>query len=182
MLDWIKKIAGYAPDIATAIASGGATLPATALRIVSKELLGYETDDPNLVEKAVKDATPEQLLALTRCNNEFVVEKMSIEAGEMSNARQMYQSTGHEQADKIADKVMNWNMPAAVVLGLVQILALSYFTDLPEMVVLAIGNVSGWIIKGLLDERATVCGFYFGSSIGSKSKDVSNGNSVGISK
>ena len=80
MLDWIKKIAGYAPDIATAIASGGATLPATALRIVSKELLGYETDDPNLVEKAVKDATPEQLLALTRCNNEFVVEKMSIEA------------------------------------------------------------------------------------------------------
>lgn len=175
MFDWIKKIAGYAPDIALAVATGGTSaIATTALRIVSKELTGDEDAPIETVQQAVENATHDQLLALKRCNNEFMLEKMHIEAGEMASARDMYKSTGHEQADKIADKVMNWNMPAAVILGLVQILALAYFTDLPEMVVLAIGNVSGWIIKGLLDERATVCGFYFGSSIGSKAKDAPN--------
>lgn len=171
MTDWIKKIAGYAPDIAAAIVSGGTTLPATALRIVSKELLGYETDNPDMVQKAINNATPEQMVALQRCNNEFILDKMRIEASEQSNARNMYMSTGHDQADKIANGVMKWNMPLAVLIGLVQIIVLSYFTPLPDMVVLAIGNVSGYITKGLLDERATVCGFYFGSSIGSKVKD-----------
>ena len=170
-MEWLKKIAGYAPDIVGAIVSGGATLPATALRIISKELTGVETDNIDLVEKAVNNATPDQLLKLKQANNDFVLKKLEIQADEMNSARQMHASTGGEQADKIADRVMKWNIIYAVVIALAQIFALTYFTDLPDSVVVVVGNVSGWIIKGVLDERKDVTGFYFGSSIGSKSKD-----------
>lgn len=88
MTDWIKKIAGYAPDIAAAIVSGGTTLPATALRIVSKELLGYETDNPDMVQKAINNATPEQMVALQRCNNEFMLRKIELHNQELANQRQ----------------------------------------------------------------------------------------------
>ena len=128
MLDWIKKIAGYAPDIAAAIASGGATLPATAMRIVSKELLGYETDDPNLVEKAVKDATPEQLLALTRCNNEFKVEMARLDN---EAVRDQLQDT---QQAREAHK-HHW-MPSAIcvvlTLGMIAFTAALFVITVPE--------------------------------------------------
>lgn len=128
MLDWIKKIAGYAPDIATAIASGGATLPATALRIVSKELLGYETDDPNLVEKAVKDATPEQLLALTRCNNEFKVEMKRLD-----NEANRDQLKDNQQTREVHKH--HW-MPAAIcvvlTLGMIAFTAALFVVTVPE--------------------------------------------------
>lgn len=78
-MEWLKKLAGYAPDIVGAIASGGATLPATALRIVSKELLGYETDNKELVEKAVLEASPEQMVEMTRANNQFKAEMKRLE-------------------------------------------------------------------------------------------------------
>lgn len=171
-MEWLKKIAGYAPDIVGAIVSGGATLPATALRIISKELTGVETDNIDLVEKAVNNATPDQLLKLRQANNDFVVKKLEIQANEMNSARNMYVSSGSVQADKIADRVMKWNIIYAVVIALAQIFALTYFTDLPDTVIVIIGNVCGWIIKGVLDERKDVTGFYFGSSIGSKAKDL----------
>lgn len=170
-MDWLKKIAGYAPDIVGAVMSGGATLPATALRIISKELTGVETDNIDLVEKAVNNATPSELLKLKQANNDFLIKKMQIQADEMKSARSMYQNTMHIQADKIADRVMKWNVIYAVVVALAQIFALSYFTELPDSVIVIIGNVCGWIVKGLLDERKDVTGFYFGSSIGSKQKD-----------
>lgn len=128
MLGWIKKIAGYAPDIATAIASGGATLPATALRIVSKELLGYETDNPNLVEKAVKDATPEQLLALTRCNNEFKVEMKRLD--NEANRDQLQDSQQTRDVHK-----HHW-MPSAIccvlTLGMIAFTAALFVVTVPE--------------------------------------------------
>ena len=82
-----KKIAGYAPDIVGAIVSGGATLPATAMRIISKELTGIETDNPQLVEKAVNEATPDQLLKLRQANNDFIIKKMQVESNERANER-----------------------------------------------------------------------------------------------
>jgi len=86
-MDWLKKIAGHAPDIVAAIASGGATLPAAALRIVSKELLGYETNNADLVEKAVNNATPDQLIALRQCNNDFIIRKIELQNQEWANQR-----------------------------------------------------------------------------------------------
>ena len=128
MFDWVKKIAGYAPDIAGAIASGGATLPATALRIISKELLGYETDDPNLVEKAVNNATPEQMLALTRCNNEFKVEMRRLDNEEKRDQLNDNQQTRETHKH-------HW-MPSAIcvvlTLGMIAFTAALFVCNIPE--------------------------------------------------
>lgn len=179
-MNWLKKLGEYAPDIVGAILSGGATLPATALRIASKELLGYETDDKKLVEEAVNNATPEQLTAMTRINNTFKIEMLKLkneesksqrqaEVDEMANARKSY-GKHNEQADKIASGIMKFNIFYTVLIALAQIAALSFIDDMSDTVIVIIGNVCAWIIKGLLDERKDVTGFYFGSSIGSKAK------------
>jgi|GEM_PF-2234136 len=168
-MDWLKKLAGYAPDIVGAIVSGGATLPATAIRIASKELLGYETDDQNVLAKAVEAATPDEMLKLNQANNNFVIRKLELQNEEMASARKSY-ATNHKQADDIAKSVMRFNVIYVVLVALAQIAAIT-LTELPDAAVVVIGNVCGWIIKGLLDERIQVCGFYFGSSIGSKTKD-----------
>lgn len=92
-MDWLKKLAGYAPDIVGAIASGGATLPATALRILGKELLDNEYASESEVAQAVKNATPEQLTALTKINNEFKVEMATIEANDRQSEHMTTQDT-----------------------------------------------------------------------------------------
>lgn len=170
MPDWLKKVWGYAPDIAAAVATGGSSLAVTGLRILGKEFLGNEDATEEQVKTAVEAATPAQLLPLTKLNNEFKLEAMKIEAAEMESARSMYKNTMHAQADKIADNVMMYNVMYVIAIALAQIIAITAFA-LPASAVVIIGNVCGWIIKGLLDERLQVCNFYFGSSIGSKVKD-----------
>ena len=128
MLDWIKKIAGYAPDIAAAVATGGSSLAVTGLRIVSKELLGYETDNSDLVEKAVKNATPEQLLALKRCNNEFIVEMKRLE-----NEANRDQLQDNQQTRVVHNH--HW-MPEAIcvvlTLGMIAFTAALFVLTIPE--------------------------------------------------
>ncbi|WP_286237977.1 3TM-type holin [Neptuniibacter halophilus] len=81
-MDWLKKIAAYAPDIAAAIATGGGSVIAsTALRIAAKELTGDEGADVHRLAIAANDATTEQLTALARANNEFLIalEELDVE-------------------------------------------------------------------------------------------------------
>ena len=92
---------------------------------------------------------------------------------DVAGARDMYKSTGHEQADKIAENIMKRNLPYLVGLASVNILILVFSEklELNTPVVLAVGNVIGMVIQSLINERAQVVGFYMGSSIGSKIKD-----------
>lgn len=92
---------------------------------------------------------------------------------DVKDARDMYKSTGHEQADKIAENIMKRNLPYLVGLASVNILILVFSEklELNTPVVLAVGNIIGMVIQSLINERAQVVGFYMGSSIGSKIKD-----------
>ena len=92
---------------------------------------------------------------------------------DLDRASNMYVSTGHEQADKIAENIMKRNLPYIVIMASVNVLVLLFAEslDLSTAVVLAVGNVIGMVIQSLISERAQVVGFYMGSSIGSKIKD-----------
>lgn len=161
-MDWLKKIAGHAPDIVAAIASGGATLPATALRIVSKELLGYETNNADLVEKAVNNATPGQLIALRQCNNDFIIRKIELQNQEWANQR----------ADTQDARKNNKGHPMTVVLPLLLFClfsAMSYALvkyAIPEenrdILTFMTGQVSGFMAAGVT--------YWLGSSRGSAEK------------
>jgi len=93
MFDWIKKLAGYAPDIATAIATGGSSIPLTALRILGKELLGSNGASESEVITAIQNASPEQMIELTRVNNEFKVEMLKANLQDKQSEQMTTQDT-----------------------------------------------------------------------------------------
>lgn len=164
-MEWLKKIAGYAPDIVGAIVSGGATLPATALRIISKELTGVETDNIDLVEKAVNGATPDQLLKLKQANNDFIVKKLELQNAELANQRVDTQDARKQHKGHW----MTWLLPllmfllfSAMAYGLMK---WAIPTENKDILVFMAGQVSGFMAAGVT--------YWLGSSRGSAEKQMS---------
>lgn len=92
-MDWLKKIAGYAPDIAAAIATGGTSVIAsTALRIAAQEMTGIPGSSIDDVANAVRNATPEQMAALTIANNNFLVQMRTLDVQQIGMVNQTMQS------------------------------------------------------------------------------------------
>lgn len=168
-MSWFDKIKEYAPDIVAAVSTGGTSLAVTGLRILGKELLGDENATEEQIVEAAEAATPEQLLAITKANNNFRLEMTKLQVQENNSAREMY-SKHNEQADAIADRITKWNV--AYILGLVAVNCLIvYFLEENAALVAAASNIIGLVIRDLLSQIQAVTGFYFGSSLGSKSKD-----------
>jgi hypothetical protein len=118
---------------------------------------------------AVGDNFNNEIDNLTQDDKELFLASLA----DVKDARDMYKTTGHEQADKIAENIMKRNLPYIVIMASVNVLVLLFAEtfDLSTAVVLAVGNVIGMVIQSLINERAQVVGFYMGSSIGSKLKD-----------
>ena len=96
-MDWIKKLKEYAPDIVTAVLTGGATLPQLALKAVA-DATGNEVNTQDDLQRAVESATPEMMLKITQANNQFKIrmreldnEILSSELGDLANARDKHQ-------------------------------------------------------------------------------------------
>lgn len=85
------------------------------------------------------------------------------------DARKMYVEQ-NEQADKIADRITKFNVLYIMLLVAVNCL-LVYFLEGNGAVLAAASNIIGLVIRDLLAQIQAVTGFYFGSSMGSKSKD-----------
>lgn len=134
-MEWLKKLAGYAPDIVGAIASGGATLPTTALRIVSKELLGYETDNKEIVERAVLEASPEQMVEMTKANNQFKVEMRQLELEDKQAEHKTTQET-IRNGDNSDSAIVKLTRPMHATLSLGAAIAYA-FSETPSMEILA---------------------------------------------
>jgi hypothetical protein len=108
-MDWIKKLKEYAPDIVTAVLTGGATLPQLALKAVA-DATGNEVNTQDDLQRAVESATPEMMLKITQANNQFKIrmreldnEIMSSELGDTQDARKNHKHS---------------KMPAAICIGL----------------------------------------------------------------
>lgn len=92
-MDWLKKIAGYAPEIAAAIATGGTSVIAsTALRIAASELTGDPESSIDVISNAARNATPEQLAALTAANNDFIVKLEELDVERLAVVNQTMQA------------------------------------------------------------------------------------------
>lgn len=87
---------------------------------------------------------------------------------DVESARDMYKSTDHKQADKIADSITKWNTLIVFCLICVNIAVVVFIPD-PTLVAL-VSNMIGASISYLWNERSTVINFFYGSSQGSKDK------------
>lgn len=97
-MDWLKKIAGYAPAIAAAIATGGTSVIAsTALRIAANELTGNPDSSIDLVGSAARNATPEQLAALANANNDFLVKLEELDIERLKAVNETMRAEAHSE-------------------------------------------------------------------------------------
>lgn len=164
-------LAKFVPDIIGLFSSKRGKDAKSAMAAVTKvaETLTGKTGD-----EAVKAIEADPQLAY-----EFKVAVMAdshvseqIEMEDRKSARESYK-VHHEQADKIAQMIMSINLPTIlllVVLNVVSVYVAEYY-KLPTGVLAIISNLIGVVIGQLLAERQQVVGFFFGSSVGSKTKD-----------
>lgn len=97
-MDWIKKLKEYAPSIAGAVLSGGATLPQLALKAIS-DATGIDIKDEESAAKAVESATPEQMLRIKQADNSFKIRMRELDneltATELKDVQQARDSHKH---------------------------------------------------------------------------------------
>lgn len=95
-----------------------------------------------------------------------VQEQMTLE--NTKSARDMYK-VNPEQAAKVADNIMKYNLIIVFLLVIINVLAVIHLKD--DAAILAIvSNFIGIVMMALIQERQSVVNFFFGSSMGSKNK------------
>jgi hypothetical protein len=155
-------LGAIAPTIGTAF---GGPLGGMAARAITEALGIDAASSEEQISAAVSNATPEQLLALKKADNDFKAQMKSLDidlikimAADTANARQM-QMTTRDLTPRI--------LAAAVVGGLFGLLTIMAFHDLP-----AANKDALMLLLGALNSAfGAVMGFYFGSSASSQKKD-----------
>lgn len=71
-MNWLNKLKEYAPDIAGAILTGGATLPALAMKAIS-DATGMDIKNEAELGKAIEVASPDMLFKLKQANSSFTI-------------------------------------------------------------------------------------------------------------
>jgi len=96
-MNWLNKLKEYAPDLAMAVLSGGATLPQLALKAVA-DATGQPVADETQMAEAIEAASPEVMLKVKQANNSFKIrmrelsnELTATEIGDVQHARTTHQ-------------------------------------------------------------------------------------------
>jgi len=145
----------------------GAAKVAVKLLDIAKRKTG-ESDPQKIRDKIIADPKLAQELKAEILANEHELNMAPYE--DRGDAREMYQAHNH-QADKIAQNVMVFNLPVIFLLLVFNSVCVYYMKDYGAMLA-TVSSVLGMAIKTLFDERQSVTGFYFGSSMGSKQKSA----------
>lgn len=164
-------LATVAPLLATATLGPFAPIANAAIAAV----FGIKTDDAAATATALASATPDQLLALKQADDAFKVQMEQLGISEeklafddVSNAR------GREIAVKDSTpKQLAWMLIGGfLTISLAQIVAMVGWADqvnkIPAQGWLLIGNISGY----LANEAKQAGAYYFGTTMGSQSKDL----------
>ena len=126
------------------------------------QIIDAVTKEPNMSQEH-KD------ILIKEAQDELERDKMDAE--DRKDARANYDKS-KQQADRLSNQIMTWNLWGILGLLLVNIgvLIASKKWEFDESIVLIVGNLIGIVSQALLAERGQVVSFYFGSSLGSKRK------------
>jgi len=155
-------LAQVAPVLGTAI---GGPFGGLAARAITQALLGEASDDEALAAQAVRNASPEQLLALRKADHDFTraMGELDVRFEELSAA---------DRRDARARQVATRDaMPALIALaaltGFFGILLAMIFVELPARAEQPLAVMLG----GLGTLVTQIGAYYFGSSAGSRRKN-----------
>jgi hypothetical protein len=166
--NWKSLVSTVAPVIGTALGGPFGALASTVLCSV----LGIDTNSEEaVVAQAMKNATPEQLMALQNAERQFKLdmEKLGVDLAKIDaddrNSARLKEST-----------LTGWGKYATPLLGSVVIAGffgtVGYvladgLTGLDSQAAMLVGSLIGYVSA----KADQVVGYYFGSSAGSKNKD-----------
>ena len=170
MLPLIGLLSSVVPE-AVKLFSGQDSKATKAVNIASglvKKLAGTD-DEAQAVD--IVGASPELQLELRKAlmADSHWAENMAYQ--NTFDARDMYKKTAHEAADRIAQRVMAYNLPYVAGLAVANVCIIVFTPNEYMPAVAGVSNLIGIVIQSLLKERQDVVNFHFGSSVGSKIKD-----------
>jgi len=163
----ILSILGKLPKLAKAIIGGDKSLLGRAID-AAKVITGMD-NETDAVQALKSDPEKMYQYQMALLADKHIPDRLDLD--NTKDARDMYKKTNHVRADEIADHVMSWNLPIIVVLVLLNIGVVS-FVEGGALIAIA-SNFIGMAMKQLMSERQTIMNFFFGSSMGSKDKDMS---------
>jgi hypothetical protein len=156
-----RAIASAAPSLAQAL---GGPLAGAAVAQLSKAIFGAPDCDEELLSEMLAGASPQQLLALKKAEQEFAIalreaslEGRRIDAGDRANARQR----------QIA--MSDWTpsaLGALIIIGFFAVLGVMVARKMPPGAETEFSIMLG----ALATMTAAVVNYFFGSSAGSKEK------------
>lgn len=149
------KIAGY---------FGGENGEAIAHEVVSvaKKVTGQD-DDIEAAEAIHRDPKLAAEFKRQVLANEHKLKALAF--ADKADARAMYRERC-KMADVIASRVMNWNLPALILLAAANIPVAIYVDNAGSAQLL--GNLLGAACQHLWQERRTIIEFFFGAGLGSE--------------
>ena len=169
----LNLVRTVAPSIASAV---GGPLAGSAVRTISEVLLGKPDGTEAELEEAAAKATPEQLLALKKAEQEFTVRmrELDIDLERIAN-------NDRDSARDREVKTKDW-MPRALAIVIVGGFMLTVFLVLmgyvegmkDPLMATTVGTLIGFVSA----KCEQVVAYYFGSSAGSKAKDEAMSNMV----
>ena len=177
--DNLKDIIGKSAPVLGGLLGG--PIGASVGGLISN-VLGVQ-DNPEAVLAELK-TNPEAVLKLQQIQidhkqklEEFRLREIEIEQERFKTSHNTY-SKNSSMADKIAVQVIKWNLPVIALLVVINVVVVHYFKDDASLIAI-VSNIIGLTIGKLFTERQAVINFFFGSSIGSKEKDVHIANMKG---
>jgi hypothetical protein len=161
---------GFLKDLAF---DHGETLVKKGIKKVTGIDLDKKSPTPEEIEKIKANELEIKKLDFKQLELEFLREKEDNRHIETirGQSHESYRTNG-QQADKIANLVIKWNLPIIAILVLVNILIVYYMQDNATLIAI-VSQVIGIAIGKLFSERQAIIDFFFGSSMGSKEKDIS---------
>lgn len=158
----LQVLRTVAPTIALAVGGPFGPLAATVL----SKVLGTPPGDAKAAEASLLTATPDQLLALKKAEDDFQVQMRTLGIAEEKLA---YDDTASARSREIAVKDNTPKIIAYLVITLVLVAEGSmFFVGQPKGID---GVVLGRILGTLDAALMLVLGYYYGSSAGSAKKD-----------
>jgi hypothetical protein len=158
LLNLVKTVA---PSIATAV---GGPLAGMATKMISEALLGKPDGTDDELLQAAKNATPEQLLALKKAEQDFAIKmrELDIDLERISN-----EDRNSARNREIKTKDMTPRLLAgAVTFGFFGVLSWMIINGLPVN-----GGEALLVMLGTLGTAwGAIVSYYFGSSAGSREK------------
>jgi hypothetical protein len=158
LLNLVKTVA---PSIATAV---GGPLAGMATKMISEALLGKPDGTEDELLQAAKNATPEQLLALKKAEQDFAIKmrELDIDLERISNEDR---NSARNREIKTKDITPRF-LAAAVTFGFFGVLSWMIANGLP-----ANGGEAMLVMLGTLGTAwGAIISYYFGSSAGSREK------------